>query len=129
MNEKIIDKFHTIKINNVDFNEIIKFSKAKNIPINKIISESFNFYIDNKLFQEFTKSPTDNLLESKFKANNECIRILNRNIEGLNMRNQEQFNEIRKLTEKLIDQIKFQEDEIQNLKKMFIEIVGEGEDK
>ncbi|MDR2567811.1 MAG: hypothetical protein LBC44_00700 [Mycoplasmataceae bacterium] len=121
MGKDVINKFKRIKIDNATYDKIVEFSKKHNKKINETLRESFEFYSQNKLYEEFAKSPANELMDEYFEFNKENLKAMQKLVEDFQKQNIAKFNELLEFIEKLNEQVKFQNGYIKDISGFLLE--------
>ncbi|MDR0341193.1 MAG: hypothetical protein LBH55_02880 [Mycoplasmataceae bacterium] len=116
MNEKAKSNFHTIKIRIEDKEILQNYCQKLNINYSDLIHEAISFYTQNKLYEEFSQSPASALMKTEFYMQNKSIESLKIGIDAILNNMEAKFNEQKILNEKMIVQLKEQQDLIKKKK-------------
>ncbi|MDR0340781.1 MAG: hypothetical protein LBH55_00715 [Mycoplasmataceae bacterium] len=123
MSNNFKDKFKTLNISVGTYNKLSNFINVNKMTKYKLLNDALNFYIENKLYEEFAKSSANKLLDLKFKINNEFLNQVQIQNKWVFEKIQEEKNELKNLVKKLIEQSKNQQDEINDINKFLVELI------
>ncbi|MDR2567788.1 MAG: hypothetical protein LBC44_00585 [Mycoplasmataceae bacterium] len=124
MSKDVIDKFATIKIRNKLLSIIEEKCQKNNIGYSDFLNNAVGFYCQHKLYEEFAKSPANELLSQFFRLNGELFEQLKLQVEKTEKTNNAKFNSMEEIVGKLIHEVQILRDYIQDINKFLIEILG-----